>query len=96
MTRLGQSRVRPPVFEKGEELFHYQWNQLEEGHSVIIQRDNQPPLPGKVDVRTDDGSIFWVWLNNGHGRIAVFATEDTCVWLPKPCDKGKEPNKARK
>jgi hypothetical protein len=84
-----QSRILNSVFcDKGEDLLYGQWSQLEEGHRVIVQRDDQPPLAGIVDMRTEDASVFWVLLNGGRGRIAVYADEGTSVWLPKTtgCD----------
>jgi hypothetical protein len=84
-----QSRILNSDFcDKGEDLLYGQWSQLEEGHCVIFQRDEEPPLAGIVDMRTEDASVFWVFLNNGRGRIAVYADEGTSVWLPKTtgCD----------
>ena len=73
----------PFSHEKGYELPSSQWGQLEEGHYVMVQRDGEPLLAGEVDTRTQDASVFWVWLDGGRGRIAVYADEGTCVWLPR-------------
>lgn len=83
MTPIQSSILNSVFCDKGEELLYGQWSQLEEGHCVIVQRDDEPPLAGIVDVRTEDASVFWVLLNNGRGRIAVYAAEGTSVWLPK-------------
>jgi hypothetical protein len=66
-----------------EELSSSQWVQLEKGRSVIVQRNDEPPLAGKVDTRTEDASVLWVWLDDGLGRIAVYADEGARIWLPK-------------
>lgn len=73
----------PVAYDKGEELPCSEWDQLEEGHLVIIQRDGRPLLPGEVDAVTHDASVFWVWLDGGRGRIAVYVDEGTRVWLPR-------------
>lgn len=72
-----------PSPERGNELPSNQWDQLEEGHYVIVQRGADALTAGEVDDRTRDASVFWVWLDGGRGRIAVYDDEDTCVWLPK-------------
>lgn len=69
--------------ELGDELPHYQWNQLGEGDGVTVQREDQTRVFGKVDVVADDGSIFWIWLDNGNGRIAIYGGHETHVWLPE-------------
>lgn len=84
MTRLELHDLLASVaYDKGNELPSSQWGQLEEGHYVIVQRDGEPLLAGEVDVRTQDASVFWVWLDGGRGRTAVYADEGTSVWLPR-------------
>lgn len=73
----------PAAHFKGDELRCFEWDQLEEGDCVIVQRDGGPLVKGKVDVVTDDGSIFWVLLDGGLGRISIYADEGTRVWLPE-------------
>ncbi|BCW77932.1 hypothetical protein NicSoilB11_42570 (plasmid) [Arthrobacter sp. NicSoilB11] len=73
----------PKAHEKGEELLAADWAQLEEGHYVIVQRDSEPAVSGEVDVVTQDASVFWVWLDGGRGRIAVYGDEGFRVWLPQ-------------
>jgi hypothetical protein len=75
--------LAPISYEKGNELPCSEWGQLEEGHYVLVQRDGEPLLAGEVDDRTQDASVFWVWLDGGRGRIAVYADEVSAVWLPK-------------
>lgn len=70
-------------YAKGAELPSREWDQLEEGHRVIVQRDGLKPFAGEVDAVTHDASVFWVWLDGGRGRIAVYVDEGTRVWLPR-------------
>ncbi|PTT68773.1 hypothetical protein [Arthrobacter sp. HMWF013] len=84
MTHLEIRNLLSPVsYAKGSKLPAREWGQLEEGHYVMVQREGEPILTGEVDARTKDGSVFWVWLDGGRGRIAVYADEGTRVWLPK-------------
>ena len=84
MTSIDVSGLLAPVsYDKGDELPCSDWGQLKEGHFVMIQRNGEPLLVAEVDVVTHDASVFWVWLDGGRGRIAVYADEGTCVWLPK-------------
>lgn len=73
----------PLRYDKGAELPSREWDQLEEGHQVLVQRDGLELLAGEVDAVTHDASVFWVWLDGGRGRIAVYVDEDTRVWLPR-------------
>jgi hypothetical protein len=75
--------LAPVSYDKGNELPCSEWGQLEQGHSVIVQRDDGPLLGGEVDVRTYDASVLWIWLDGGAGRIAVYADQGTRVWVPK-------------
>jgi hypothetical protein len=70
-------------YERGRELPWSEWTQLEEGHCVIVQRDGGRVLSGEVDVVGHDASVFWIWLDGGRGRIAVYPDEGTSVWLPE-------------
>jgi hypothetical protein len=35
--------------------------------------------PGAIDVLTGDASVFWVWLDGGRGRIAVYVDVETLL-----------------
>ncbi|MBT2585386.1 hypothetical protein [Arthrobacter sp. ISL-95] len=75
--------LAPFAYEKGEELPPMEWRRLEEGRLVLVQLDNGPILAGEVDEATDDATVFWVWLERGLGRLAVFDDDNISVWLPK-------------
>lgn len=70
-------------YEKGKELPPSEWDQLEPGHLVMVQRGDEPLSSGEVDVRAYDADVFWMWLDGGRGRVAVWADERTHVWLPR-------------
>jgi hypothetical protein len=72
-----------PRFDKGDDLPCKKWGRLQEGCHVMVQCAGETILKGEVDVVSPDASIFWVWLDGGRGRIAVYADENTNVWLPK-------------
>jgi hypothetical protein len=48
-----------------------------------VQRNGEFPLVGEIDELTHDASVFWVWLEGGRGRIAVYTDEGTSVWTLK-------------
>lgn len=66
---------------RGDDLPFSQWDTLETGCRVVIQRDGEAITRGEVDVVSPGASVFWVWLEDGRGRIAVYEEEHTTVWL---------------
>lgn len=72
-------------YEKGEELPCSEWGLLEEGVYVLVERDTGQLLGGEVDDLTHDASVFWLWLDGGRGRIALYNDERIRVWLPRGC-----------
>lgn len=79
----------PAEYEQGKLIPCAEWEQIEEGDVVVVQRDGGALLEGEVDTRTQDASVFWVWLDEGRGRIAVYADDDTRVWLPEAFALGR-------
>lgn len=71
------------TYDKGYALPRNMWGNLEKGHYIIVQRSGEPTVGGEVEVISDDAAVFWVRLDRGRGRIAVYADEGTSVWLPK-------------
>jgi hypothetical protein len=57
------------------------WAQLKQSDRVSIQLENGSLTAGTVDMVTPDGSVFWVWLNNGLGRIALHHGDNIQVRL---------------
>ena len=75
----------PTIDDKEYELPAYMWGHLEEGQRLIIQRDDLR-AGGQVDAIASDASIFWVWLDDGRGRIAVYPDDNIRVWRPVDTD----------
>lgn len=65
---------------KGEALGPDQWTELDTDHRVTIRTPQGHIVCGSVDVIADDASIFWVWLDNGGGRVAIHEGDDAKVW----------------
>lgn len=53
------------------------WRNLKSGERVTVIQDGNTHLTGTVDVRTQDGSTVWVWLDQGLGRVAVSEGDHT-------------------
>lgn len=72
-------------YEIGAELSPSQWRRLEEGQYVLVRRQGEALRGGEVDVLNYHATIFWVQLDDGQGRIAIYDDEDIRVCLPKGC-----------
>ncbi|MFK0002712.1 hypothetical protein [Paenarthrobacter sp. NPDC090522] len=57
-----------------------EWAGLMPLDRVRIQLESRAVEFGSVDLIADDASIFWVWLDNGHGRVAVHQHDNVKVW----------------
>lgn len=57
-----------------------EWVYLNEGERIVAQRPWENPKSGLVDAVSDDAYFFWIWLDNGEGRIVVSAHEGASVW----------------
>jgi hypothetical protein len=57
-----------------------EWIHLNEGQRVVTRRPREYPRAGEIDAVSDDAFVFWVWLDNGEGRIVVNAQDDVSVW----------------
>jgi hypothetical protein len=58
-----------------------EWAGLVPGDRVCLRRENQVLMHGTVDDMVPDGSVFWIWFDNGAGRIALYKDDDVRVWL---------------
>lgn len=56
------------------------WTELGPGDRIIISSPWIPGLTGEVDVVTEDGSILWVHLEDGRGRILIHTTDPHRIW----------------
>ena len=55
------------------------WVYLNRGDEVLVQRVGHSEYHGLIDDINDDASVFWVWLNDGRGRILVHAGDDSII-----------------
>ena len=58
----------------------YEWTELDVDHRLTVHTGEGRILCGSVDVIADDASIFWLWLDNGGGRVAIHEGDDVKVW----------------
>jgi hypothetical protein len=72
----GQAGDAGPLFRR---LAFNDWVYLNPGDEVVVQRVGRSPYQGWVDDINDDASVFWVWLNDGRGRILVHAGDDSII-----------------
>ncbi|WP_211236608.1 hypothetical protein [Arthrobacter castelli] len=47
------------------------WQAPQCGQPVRLRHQRQEPVSGVIDMRTDDGSVIWVQLNDGGGRRLI-------------------------
>ncbi|WP_426005230.1 hypothetical protein ACPFL9_00940 [Paenarthrobacter sp. NyZ202] len=70
-----------PTLTKYPPLKTKDWAGLSPGDRLYVRREGQVPIRGTVDDLVPDGSIFWIWIDGGGGRIAVHKDDDLQVWL---------------
>ncbi|MFF1828240.1 hypothetical protein [Paenarthrobacter sp. NPDC058040] len=66
---------------RGTALTTDDWIWLNAGDRVRVQRENEIAATGSIDVVSGDASIFWVWLDDGRGRVALHMEAKVSVWL---------------
>ena len=59
---------------------HHEWVSLEKDDRVTVHRSWESRFTGTVDVVAEDGTVFWVWGDEGRGRFAVHAGDRVSVW----------------
>ncbi len=47
------------------------WSAPQSGQQVRLQHHSHGPVTGVLDMRTDDGAVIWVQLNDGGGRRLI-------------------------
>lgn len=57
------------------------WVGLSSGDQVYVRRSGQVLIRGTVEDIASDGSIFWVWIHDGGGRIALRRDDEVSLWL---------------
>ncbi len=79
-THMVWAATRPRV---GDALTTDEWVWLNPNDRVKVQRGNGPIAAGFIDVVAPDASIFWIWLDDGRGRVALHMGDIVSVWLEK-------------
>ncbi len=82
-THAAQPRNRRPDTQwvpPGPEAPVGSWTELRPGDRIIITSPWTPRWDGEVDLVTNDGSILWVHLEAGRGRILVQQSDGHQVW----------------
>lgn len=74
-TRIELDGLTPASGVSNEE-----WSSFEKDDRVTVKRAWDPLFSGSVDVVAPDGSVFWVWGDEGRGRFAVHSGDDVRVW----------------
>lgn len=57
-----------------------EWVHLNQGQRIVVQRDMEYPKAGTIDLVSEDAFNFWVWLDQGEGRILVSSQDDITIW----------------
>jgi hypothetical protein len=57
------------------------WTTLTPGEEVYIVEDDGLESCGRVDAVTGDGSILWLYMNDGAGRRLFMRSDGGLVWL---------------
>lgn len=66
---------------KRPELLSYEdWVELDPGSRVRVQRVGDLAADGTVDDVAEDASCFWVWLDDGRGRVLISERDGSTVW----------------
>lgn len=56
------------------------WVDLNPGDRITIRTSAKLVAAGTVDIVAFDASIFWIWLDEGRGRIAIHEHDETDIW----------------
>lgn len=71
----------PDKPQPGKKLGVEEWVWLDPGQRVHVERKYEAASGGIIDVIAHDASIFWVWLDNGRGRVAIHEGDNVCIRL---------------
>ena len=69
-------------------LIYNDWVDINPGNKVLVKRQGENALHGSVDDVAEDGSFFWVWMDEGRGRVLISEDDGSTVWtlVPDPGD----------
>ncbi|MEW1980561.1 hypothetical protein AB0333_06485 [Citricoccus sp. NPDC079358] len=56
------------------------WRILREGEPIAVQRLGESRQTGIVDGAVESPNAFWVWLDDGKGRILLHREDKPRIW----------------
>lgn len=75
-TQVGQTMQ----YRRTEPILMKQWKYLWPREPVQLRREQRVVGIGLVDELTADGTIVWVHLSNGHGRVLIHVSDGIHIW----------------
>jgi hypothetical protein len=60
------------------------WDDLVGGDRVDVVRAGLPVESGVVDQVMSDGSVVWLWMDDGRGRTMLLAGDGLCLRRTEP------------
>ncbi|WP_021474421.1 hypothetical protein [Paenarthrobacter ureafaciens] len=57
-----------------------QWDTLEAADRVAIRRQGENLQTGTVDGPIENPDVFWVWLDEGRGRVLLHRDDEPRIW----------------
>lgn len=57
-----------------------EWHILEETDRVAIRRQGETLQTGTVDGPIENSNVFWVWLDQGKGRVLLHRDDQPRIW----------------
>lgn len=60
------------------------WGDLAGGDRVEVVRPGLPVESGVVDQVMSDGSVVWLWMDDGRGRTMLLAGDGLCLRRMEP------------
>jgi hypothetical protein len=56
------------------------WTVLQPGDDVVLYREGTQTVAGCVDVRSPNGSVFWILRAGGQGRAMIHKADGVAVY----------------
>lgn len=61
-------------------LPYEEWVNLNPGQRVWVLRQGEGLTQGTVDDVAEDASFFWIWLDEGKGRVLIYHGDGSFLW----------------
>lgn len=71
------------------------WTVLEPGDKVLLYREGTATASGRVDVRSPNGSVFWIVQEGGQGRAMIHKTDRVAVYRRTGAPESKSQPRTR-